>query len=58
MLIEAAAHRCASRRLEPYFDPIEEAFSRLQAKLQEAGERTAGGLWRLIGKFVDLFKPT
>jgi predicted site-specific integrase-resolvase len=29
----------------------------LKAMLGEAGERTASGLWRLVGKPVDLFEP-
>lgn len=26
--------------------------------LRKAGERTVSGLWHLIGKLVDIFKPT
>ena len=60
-----AAHRLKShapvlRFLPPYspdFNPIEKAFSRLKAMLRKAGERTVGGLWDLIGRLVDMFKP-
>jgi transposase len=48
------------RFLPPYspdFNPIEKAFSRLKAMLSKAGERTVSGLWRLIGKLVDILKP-
>lgn len=40
------------------FNPIEKAFSKLKAMLRKAEERTVGGLWDLIGKLVDIFKPT
>jgi transposase len=57
-LIEAAG--ATLRFLPPYspdFNPIEKAFSKLKAKLRKAEERTVGGLWDLIGKLVDIFKP-
>jgi transposase len=41
----------------PDFNPIEKAFSRLEAMRRKAGERTVSGLWSLIGKLVDLFRP-
>ncbi|GHD01313.1 hypothetical protein GCM10019060_35680 [Novosphingobium pokkalii] len=41
----------------PDFNPIEKAFSRLKAMLRKAGERTVSGLWDLIGKLVDIFRP-
>ena len=56
--IEAAG--ATLRFLPPYspdFNPIEKAFSRLKAMLRKAGERTVSGLWDLIGKLVDIFKP-
>jgi transposase len=56
--IEAAG--ATLRFLPPYspdFNPIEKAFSRLKAMLRKAGERTVSGLWRLIGKLVDIFQP-
>ena len=40
----------------PDFNPVENAFARLKAMLRKAGERTASGLWKLIGKLVDLFQ--
>ena len=49
------------RFLPPYspdFNPIEKAFARLKAMLRKAAERTVSGLWDLIGKLVDLFRPT
>ena len=59
MLIEAAG--ASLRFLPPYspdFNQIEKAFSRLKAMLRKAGERPIGGLRDLIGRLVDLFKPT
>ena len=56
--IEAAGARLMF--LPPYspdFNPIEKAFARLKAMLRKAGERTVSGLWRLIGRLVDLFHP-
>jgi len=41
----------------PDFNPIEKAFARLKAMLRKAGERTLTGLWDLIGRLVDIFKP-
>jgi transposase len=58
-LIEAAG--ATLRFLPPYspdFNPIEKAFSKLKAMLRKAEERTVSGLWDLIGKLVDIFKPT
>lgn len=57
-LIEAAGARLMF--LPPYspdFDPIGKAFSRLKAILRKAGQRTVSGLWSLIGKQCDLFRP-
>lgn len=57
--IEAAGATLAF--LPPYspdFNPIEKAFSKLKAMLRKAEERTVNGLWDLIGKLVDIFKPT
>jgi transposase len=48
------------RFLAPYcpaFDPIEKALSRVKAMLRKSGERTISGLWGLIGKLIDIFKP-
>ncbi len=56
--IEAAG--ATLRFLPPYspnFNPIEKAFSRLKAMLRKVGERTVPGLWDLIGRLVDIFKP-
>jgi len=48
------------RYLPPYspdFNPIENAFAKLKAMLRKAAERTVGGLWDAIGRFIDLFTP-
>ena len=57
-LIEAAGARLLY--LPPYspdFNPIENAFAKLKALLRKAAERTVDGLWRAIGRIVDLFTP-
>jgi transposase len=41
----------------PDFNPIEKAFARLKAMLRKVGERTVSGLWDLIGRLIDIFKP-
>ncbi|MBB6228306.1 transposase [Polymorphobacter multimanifer] len=56
--IEAAG--ATLRFLPPYcpdFNPIEKAFSRLNAMLRKIGERTVSGFWDVIGKLVDIFQP-
>lgn len=42
----------------PDFNPIENAFAKLKAKLRKVGERTVEGLWSAIGRFIDTFTPT
>lgn len=57
-LIEAAG--ATLRFLPPYspdFNPIEKAFAKLKALLRREAERTVSGLWSLIGRLVDLFRP-
>lgn len=57
-LIEAAGARVLY--LPPYspdFNPIEKAFAKLKALLRKAAERTVDGLWRAIGRLVDLITP-
>lgn len=57
-LIEAAGARVLF--LPPYspdFNPIEKAFAKLKALLRKEAERTVSGLWKLIGRLVDLFQP-
>lgn len=57
-LIEAAGARVLY--LPPYspdFNPIEKAFAKLKALLRKAAERTVEGLWRAIGRLVDLITP-
>jgi transposase len=41
----------------PDFNPIENAFSKLKALLRKAAERTVEGLWKAIGRCLDLFTP-
>jgi transposase len=41
----------------PDFNPIEKAFAKLKALLRKAAERTVEGLWRAIGRMVDLITP-
>lgn len=41
----------------PDFNPIEKAFAKLKALLRKAAERTVEGLWRAIGRLVDLITP-
>src|SRR5215218_2674371 len=41
----------------PDFNPIEHAFAKLKALLRKAAERTMEGLWRAIGRLLDLFTP-
>ena len=57
-MVEAAG--ASLRYLPPYspdFNPIENAFAKLKALLRKAAERTVEGLWRTIGRLVDLFTP-
>jgi transposase len=56
--IEAAGARLLY--LPPYspdFNPIEKAFAKLKALLRKAAERTVDGLWRAIGRLIDLITP-
>jgi transposase len=41
----------------PDFNPIENAFAKLKAKLRKAAERTVGGLWAAIGIAATTFSP-
>ena len=41
----------------PDLNPIEQAFAKLKALLRKAAERTVDGLWKAIGKLLDLFPP-
>lgn len=43
--------------LQPDFNPIEQAFSKLKAHLRKAAERTVHGLWGAIGRILDLYSP-
>jgi transposase len=50
-------HPTLPSALQPDFNPIEKAFSRLRAMLRKAGERTVRGLWDLIGRLNDILGP-
>ena len=39
----------------PVFNPIEKAFSKLEALLRKAAARTIDDLWRIIGESLDAF---
>ena len=58
---EAIEATGAERRSLPAYSPdftqIEMAFSKLKAILRAAAERTMDGLWDVIGKALDCFKP-
>ena len=41
----------------PDFNPIEQAFSKLKARLRKAAERTVDGLWNTIGRACESFTP-
>ena len=41
----------------PDFNPIEKAFSKLEALLRKAAERSVAGLWDAIGRLIDCFTP-
>jgi transposase len=54
-LIEAAGARALCLPPDsPHFNPIEKAFAKLKALRRKAEERTVEGLWRAIGRLVDL----
>ena len=56
--IEAAGARLLY--LPPYspdFNPIENAFAKLKARLRKAAERTVEGLWTKIGELLPAFTP-
>lgn len=56
--IEAAG--CAVLSLppdRPDLNPIEKAFRKLKALLRKAAERTVEGLWALLGRVLDEFRP-
>ena len=42
----------------PDFNPIENAFAKLKAKLRKVGERTVDALWSAIGRISGTFTPT
>jgi hypothetical protein len=56
-LSKASAPRSSSSRLQPNFDPIEHAFSKLKARLRKAAERTIHELRNAIGRVIDLYSP-
>lgn len=57
-LIEArGATRLLLPPYSPALNPIEPAFSKPEALLRKAVERTVGGLWDKIGQVIDAFTP-
>src|SRR5258707_10297299 len=51
---------CRLEYLPPYspdFNPIENAWGKLKAKLRAAGERTIERLWSFLGRVIDEFTP-
>jgi len=56
--IEAVgAHLLYLPSYSPDFDPIEIAFSRLEARLGRAAAQTVDDLWDAIGQAIDAFTP-
>jgi len=41
----------------PDFNPIENAFAKLKARLRQAEERTVEGLWSRMGEVLGQFSP-
>lgn len=61
--VRGALARCriAYLYLPPYSpdkNPIEQAFSKLKRLVRGAGERTVEGLWSVLGRLIDQFRPT
>ena len=57
-LIEAVGAILISiSRYSPYFNPIDNAFAKLNALLRKAAERTLKGLWCAIVQLIDLITP-
>ena len=42
----------------PEFNPIENAFAKLKARLRKAAARTVEGLWNAIARIIDTFTST
>lgn len=57
MIEQAGASLLFLPPYSPDFNPIENAFSKLKAHLRKAAERTVDGLWKAIGRVIDLFTP-
>ena len=41
----------------PDFNPIEQLFAKLKARLRKAAARTRDALWETIGTLLDAFTP-
>lgn len=41
----------------PDFNPIEQVFAKLKARVRSAKQRTVEGLWNLLGQLLDRFPP-
>jgi transposase len=55
-----AGCQIAYQYLPPYspdFNPIENAFSKLKRLVRTAAERTVEGLWSVLGRLLDHFRP-
>ena len=57
MIEDAEAHLLFLPPYSPDFNPIENAFAKLKARLRKAAERTVEGLWNTIGRITDEFTP-
>lgn len=60
--VQEAVQACGAQLLylppySPDLNPIEQAFAKLRALLRKAGERTRDGLWKTIGRIMDLYLP-
>ncbi len=52
-------HGALARREQEQTKPsIENAFAHMKALLRKAAEQTVEGLWKIIGRIVDMFTPT
>ncbi len=58
--VRAAVEAAGARLLSPYspeFNPIEMAYSKLEALLHKAAARTVEGLRAAIGRLIDTIAP-
>jgi transposase len=57
ILRERGAWLLFLQRYSPELNPIETAFSKLNAHQRRIGARTLDALWRAVGEICDLFDP-